>query len=372
MLNIVDLSIVQLYARERRRWKRKWRNARPTRLRLERSYWKKQKKRYRNMVRYTSCRGRSSRNLTRSLVDSSEKIKDAIHLWLIRGYFVDLKGVLWVEQGLGRFISRDAYRAPSKDANIAAAGAYLEKFHGMDSQIIDETSVIFAGLQMLDSNIIRGAGKRLETMLTSSAGTGDEFESYFALWLATAFDGVKKLNEIFDFGDKEKAPYWAGELGQLVYMQKIAGTDDEDSYQCYTYDMSPLLKCGGGANDLQTFVQVPPVPIASRAPTIEETLAWLNFPTSAMLHPCIHDKRDVLAFVEIKSLKLVILVFVQIRFKQGCSQADVNNAAKTLEPSESFSHVSFLSFLGVALSKRDLTNSLLVTLSAKSSANRRS
>ncbi|EJD03166.1 uncharacterized protein FOMMEDRAFT_156540 [Fomitiporia mediterranea MF3/22] len=112
--------------------------------------------------------------------------------------------------------------------------------------------------------------------LQSHEGRGEHFEEFVAYSLACAFDGERKLCELFSFG--EHVPDWAQQCAELVALTMDNGVVMSNRFHLPQYLSSTTS-------------------IGKRCETVDVTLEWFRNPSSVICFPDKYMGPDIVLFV---------------------------------------------------------------------------
>ncbi|EJD03091.1 uncharacterized protein FOMMEDRAFT_20262, partial [Fomitiporia mediterranea MF3/22] len=171
--------------------------------------------------------------------------------------------------------------------------------NGPEKGYIDEPLVLLGAAQEFSESHFP---LELEALsgLQSHEGRGEHFEEYVAYSLTYAFDGRRKLCEIFSFG--EHVPDWAQQCAELVVLTVDNGVVVSNRFHLPEY-------LGSTAS------------IGKRCETVDVTLEWFRNPSSVICFPDKYMGPSIVLFVCLDS-GLILAIEVQCKW---VSKGTLNN-----------------------------------------------
>ena len=233
-----------------------------------------------------------------------------------------------VELGFARFTEEAEETEEVEEAKGEKKGKELDRMEGVTA-LVDEPLVILAATHMFMGEKGFSLEDYIRTAINHNQGIG--LEQCIAYYLTCAFDGQRKLCDIFDFGSDD-VPEWAKQPAELVAVDW-----DEGDAKVTHFDLSDFLGS--------------PTLIGTKCNTIEETLNWFRNRTSAMCFPDNNMGPDIVAFVRLLTgQKLALAIQCKCMLKATLSSSERDSTILSVHPSNFYDgKVCYLILLNAVL-----------------------
>ncbi|TFK62947.1 hypothetical protein BDN72DRAFT_827066, partial [Pluteus cervinus] len=194
------------------------------------------------------------------------------------------------------------------------------RFSKSQGTVVDEPLVILAAAQEFSTLPNSSFQDHVKQHLADEAGMGNNFEDFIVLHLTSAFGDGCKLRDIFDFGGPSpRAKEWVDigeEDAELVSLTFVDGLPKFDRFHL------PGRMAG---------TQV----LGHKCSSVDETLAWLENPTTLTCFPDKLMGPDVIAFARLTSGR-IIAILIQNQWRSAKTlPSDVQPSAESsVDPSK--------------------------------------
>lgn len=190
------------------------------------------------------------------------------------------------------------------------------RFGGIDEAYADEPLVLLLAANEF-ADTVHSFNTYVTIPLRKEDGRGENFERYIAFYLSCAFDGKKRLCDIFSFG--ETPPVFAREAAELV---SIALTDGRVKASIFNLLSGEVATSAIGFNAKK---------MRNDKKAIDQTIEWLANPWTLMCFPDKLMGPDIVLFVRVAKVILTVLVQCKWRAKKTLDLETIEDAERSLD-----------------------------------------